>query len=75
MRARCDSIHVRIGWAAESISKQYLNDCPPAVSCRKNPWQRRGGRIEFSLMLTYVLVGFGVAMIVIYFIVKKSQKQ
>jgi len=26
-------------------------------------------------MLTYILVGFGVALIVVYFIVKKSQKQ
>jgi hypothetical protein len=54
---------------------QYLNDRPPAVLCRNNPWQLPAGRIEFPAMLTYVLIGFGVALIVVYFIVKKSQKQ
>jgi hypothetical protein len=44
---------------------------------RNNPWQLPGGRIEFRIMTTYtyVLIGFGVALIVVYFIVKKSQKQ
>jgi hypothetical protein len=35
------------------------------------------GRIEFRIMstYTYLLIGFGVALIIVYFIVKKSQKQ
>ncbi len=54
---------------------QYLNDRPPAVLYRNKPWQLPGGRIELPAMLTYVLIGLGVALIVVYFIVKKSQKQ
>jgi hypothetical protein len=64
-----------MGWAGERMCWQHLNDRPPAVLCQIKPWQLPGRRIEFSAMLTYILVGFGVALIVVYFIVKKSQKQ